>query len=92
MVTKQIFGGLGTNFVNPALAARALLLAAWPLHMTRDWVNPMTYDAVTTATPLVAFKGTGQTALAIKGICFWARESVPWVKQSILALLLGAFI
>jgi electron transport complex protein RnfD len=88
VVTKQIFGGLGTNFVNPALAARALLLAAWPLHMTRDWVNPMTYDAVTTATPLVAFKGAGQTALAIKDMLLGQRIG-SLGETSILALLLG---
>ena len=39
---KQIFGSLGTNFVNPALAGRAFIVAAWPLHMTQDWLNPMT--------------------------------------------------
>lgn len=48
-VVKQAFGGLGRNFVNPALAARAFLLAAWPAAMT-SWTSP--YDAVTTATPL----------------------------------------
>ncbi len=88
VVTKQIFGGLGTNFVNPALAARAFLLAAWPLHMTRDWVNPVTYDAVTTATPLVVFKGTGQTALAIKDMLLGQRIG-SLGETSILALLLG---
>ena len=36
IVVKQLFGGLGSNFVNPALAARAFLLASYPLHMT-NW-------------------------------------------------------
>jgi len=45
---KEIFGGLGMNVFNPALAARAILLAAFPSEMTR-WTSP---DAVTTATPL----------------------------------------
>ncbi|HWI66156.1 MAG TPA: RnfABCDGE type electron transport complex subunit D [Symbiobacteriaceae bacterium] len=48
-IAKQAFGGLGRNFVNPALAARAFLLAAWPAAMT-NWAKP--FDAVTTATPL----------------------------------------
>lgn len=48
-IVKQAFGGLGKNFVNPALAARAFLLAAWPGAMT-TWARP--FDAVTTATPL----------------------------------------
>lgn len=48
-VAKVAFGGLGFNFINPALAARAFLLAAWPAEMT-TWTRP--FDAVTTATPL----------------------------------------
>jgi len=34
IVVKQLFGGLGSNFINPALAARALLLASFPVYMT----------------------------------------------------------
>ena len=34
VLVKQIFGGIGHNFMNPALAARAILLAAWPTEMT----------------------------------------------------------
>nr|PZN72193.1 MAG: Na+-transporting NADH:ubiquinone oxidoreductase subunit D [Bacillota bacterium] len=48
-VVKAAFGGLGHNFVNPALAARAFLLASFPAAMT-TWTSP--FDAVTTATPL----------------------------------------
>jgi Na+-translocating ferredoxin:NAD+ oxidoreductase subunit D len=48
-VAKMVFGGLGHNFVNPALAARAFLLAAFPVEMT-TWTRP--FDAVTAATPL----------------------------------------
>ena len=39
IVVKQLFGGLGSNFMNPALAARALLLVSFPVHMTH-WVTP----------------------------------------------------
>jgi len=53
-LVKQVFGGLGHNFMNPALAARAILLASWPVQMT-DWVNPGA-DAVSTATPLALVK------------------------------------
>jgi len=49
VVVKQLFGGLGQNFLNPALAARAFLLASFPVHMT-TWTLP--YDAVTGATYL----------------------------------------
>jgi len=52
IVVKQLFGGLGSNFVNPALAARALLLASFPAHMT-NWTFP---DAITGATYLGMLK------------------------------------
>lgn len=49
-IAKQAFGGLGHNFINPALAARAMLVASWPGIMT-NWVQPGP-DAVSTVTPL----------------------------------------
>ena len=50
IVVKQLFGGIGDNFLNPALTARAVLLASWPALMT----TPCTpFDAVTSATPLM---------------------------------------
>lgn len=55
VVVKMIFGGLGQNFVNPALAARAFLLASYPVAMT-NWTAPVngmfSMDTVTTATPI----------------------------------------
>ena len=51
ILVKQLFGGLGKNFVNPALAARAFLFG-WPTLMT-SFVSPGV-DAVSTATPLSA--------------------------------------
>lgn len=60
IIVKQFFGGLGHNFMNPALGARAFLMASWALAMTR-WYAPGTAlplfgvpDAVTSATPLAA--------------------------------------
>ncbi|QXM05747.1 RnfABCDGE type electron transport complex subunit D [Crassaminicella indica] len=53
-IVKQVFGGLGHNFMNPALAARAMLLASWPVQMTA-WIKPGA-DAVSTATPLGMLK------------------------------------
>lgn len=54
VVAKQLFGGIGQNFINPALAGRAFLLASYPSLMT-GWVTPGA-DAVTTATPLALLK------------------------------------
>lgn len=61
---KQLFGGIGKNFVNPALAGRAVLLASYAGTMT-SWVDPAVnkapilgpVDVVTTATPLAMMKG-----------------------------------
>jgi len=59
-VVKQAFGGLGHNFMNPALAARAVLLISWPLHVTNDaFRSPSFWGAVDTftgATPLAILK------------------------------------
>ncbi len=53
IIVKGFFGGLGFNIFNPALAARAMLLASWPVAMTA-WVKP--FDAITTPTPLYLAK------------------------------------
>jgi len=63
VVTKQLFGGLGKNFMNPALAGRAFLMLCYTTWMT-TWVAPgkdswfpimgNVADAVTSATPLSA--------------------------------------
>lgn len=67
VVVKQCFGGLGQNFVNPALTARIILMLCFPVAMT-TWTYPAGYwsdapdfleayrlfpDAATTATPLM---------------------------------------
>ena len=59
VVVKQMFGGLGMNFVNPALAGRIILLVSFPTAMT-TWVasNFQAVDAVTSATPLAAEANT----------------------------------
>ena len=61
MVVKQLYGGIGKNFLNPALAGRAFLLASYALFMT-TWVVPGSLtsvigaDAATMATPLSYMK------------------------------------
>ncbi len=50
VIVKQLFGGIGKNFMNPALAARAFLMASWPINMS-NFTAPSS-DAVSMATPL----------------------------------------
>lgn len=52
---KELFGGLGYNIFNPALLARAFLMAAFPPLLTK-WTTPFTLDALTQATPLGLMK------------------------------------
>lgn len=61
VLVKQIFGGIGKNFMNPALAGRAFLMLAFAGNMTkytaaydRIWFSAA--DAVATATPLASLK------------------------------------
>lgn len=59
VVVKQMFGGIGYNFVNPAIAARVVLMVSFPTAMT-TWTNTRfmeTVDGVTSATPLAAGEG-----------------------------------
>ena len=52
VLTKQLFGGLGMNFANPALVGRIVLFSGFTARMT-DWVFPTAaVDALSTATPL----------------------------------------
>ncbi len=61
VVVKQMFGGIGQNFVNPALTARIVLMNSFPSQMTR-FTAPFTRfsDAVTTATPLGSLAQGGE--------------------------------
>lgn len=55
VIAKQIFGGLGQNFANPAIVGRIVLMLSFPAAMS-NWVEPFynKADAVTSATPLVS--------------------------------------
>ena len=63
-LVKQLYGGLGKNFLNPALAGRAALVACYTSQMT-SWIDPASgkaplfggADVVTAATPLAMMKG-----------------------------------
>ena len=58
IVVKQLFGGLGQNFMNPALGARCFLLISFAGIMTNFSYNGFggSFDATTSATPLAALK------------------------------------
>lgn len=68
VLVKQLYGGIGKNFLNPALAGRAFMMASWASIMT-SWAKPQQWlsiasnytaegalDGITAATPLAALK------------------------------------
>lgn len=66
VIVKQLYGGIGKNFMNPALAARAFLMLAWPAPMTASpqpytssspfAISVDTVDIVASATPMQMLK------------------------------------
>lgn len=57
VIVKQLFGGLGQNFANPAITARIVLMVSFPGAMT-NWIAPgEAYDAISSATPLALGDG-----------------------------------
>lgn len=84
IVVKHFFGGIGQNIVNPALAARAMLLASWPVAMT-TWA----VDGMTTATPLALLKEGTAAILPTLSDVFIGHVGGCLGETSALALLLG---
>ena len=95
VIVKQLFGGLGKNFVNPALAGRAFLFS-WPVLMT-TWMAPQSYegffsigaDAVTTATPLASLHTSAIPESIDLLSAFFGRTGGCIGEISAVALLLG---
>ncbi len=94
IIAKQFFGGVGNNFINPALAGRAFLLASWPVIMTK-WVEPFStgffidHDLVSSATPLGMLKVSETEALPEALDMFLGNIGGCIGETSALALLLG---
>lgn len=92
---KCIFGGLGKNFINPALAGRAFLLASWPVAMT-TWVAARSHvglgstaDIVSTATPMAILKGSAEGDLPSALSVFLGVTGGSMGEVSAVALLIG---
>lgn len=82
VVVKQLFGGLGQNFMNPALGARCFLLISFTGRMTT-----FVYDGVTSATPLAMLKAGEQVNVLDM---FLGNISGTIGETSVVALLIGA--
>ncbi len=84
IVIKQLFGGLGYNFMNPALGARVFLLVSFAQHMT-TWPQ---VDAVSSATVLGALKEGGEVTQTVLDT-FLGTVSGSIGEVSALAILIG---
>lgn len=85
IVVKELYGGIGQNFMNPALAARCFLLIAFAGKMT-TFTEPFS-DAVASATPLANLKAGGSVDVTAM---FIGRISGTIGEVSVIALLIGA--
>ena len=83
LVVKMLFGGLGQNFMNPALGARCFLVLSFGVRMTT-----FVYDGVTGATPLAVLKTTGEVD-SVKEM-FIGNIGGTIGETSVIALLIGA--
>lgn len=81
IVVKQLFGGIGQNFMNPALGARCFLLLSFTARMTT-----FTYDQVTTATPLTSLKN-GESVNLLQ--MFMGSTAGTIGETSAIALIIG---
>ena len=90
LVVKCLFGGLGQNFMNPALAARCFLVISFPAQMTNFIsTGKGALDAYTGATPLALLKG-GETVNVMDMIVGKTTGTIG--ETSMLALVIGACV
>lgn len=82
LVVKLLFGGLGQNFMNPALAARCFLLISFPVQMTA-----FSCDAYTGATPLASLKA-GEQVNVLDMVFGHTGGTIG--ETSVIALVIGA--
>ncbi|MBR3835838.1 MAG: RnfABCDGE type electron transport complex subunit D [Clostridia bacterium] len=96
VVAKQFFGGIGQNFVNPALAGRIVLLTSFPVAMS-TWTAPLTWsmsnlDGLTSASPLASIhtmvsQGTTPDATLVEMLIGWRAGCLG--ETCAIAIILG---
>ena len=94
IVVKQLFGGLGQNFMNPALAGRCFLMISFAGKMTDFAVSDSfrgVVDTVSGATPLAALKQNGFTDSSVSVLHMFIGDIQGTIGEtSALAILIGA--
>ena len=101
VVVKQLYGGLGQNWMNPALAARCFLLISFAGKMTDFTSKRLGFDSLSTPTPMAALKATSAVSGATEGANSFYNlydlnklivGNIPGTigEVSVIALLIGA--
>ena len=95
LIVKECFGGIGFNFMNPALAARLVLMASWPKQIT-GYISPellkqgvTDLDSITYATPLQLIAAGDFTNLPQMKDMFIGNIGGVIGETSAIALLIG---
>jgi electron transport complex protein RnfD len=92
VVVKQMFGGIGKNFANPAITARVIMLIAFAGSMT-TWIQPASDALISSATPLALIKmGAPQRLPALKDMFLGFRSGSLGETCSLAILLGGAYL
>ncbi len=101
IVVKMLFGGIGKNFMNPALGARAFMMASWPALMT-TWVQPhqsislfgnvKVTDAISTSTPLSSLKNGALPGETLMDLFFGQHGGVIGETCALALLAGGAYL
>lgn len=99
IVIKQLFGGIGKNFLNPALAARVFLFMAWPKPMATytapGWVPIFASDSdiVASATPLASLKSGNLSAINLDIVQAFIGDKAGCIGEiSCMLLLVGGLL
>ena len=91
IIVKCLFGGLGQNFMNPALGARCFLLIAFAADMTNFNVTRNGVDVYSGATPLAPIRSEGLSSVNVKDMLYGFTAGTIG-ETSVIAILIGAII
>ena len=91
LIVKQFFGGLGQNFMNPALGGRCFLLIAFAADMTNFNVTRNGVDVYSGATPLALIKNEGLSSVNVRDMLI-GNTAGTIGETSVIAILIGAII
>lgn len=88
VIVKQMFGGIGMNFVNPAITARIILMSSFPVAMS-TWTQPLVIkangaDAITSASPLALMANVCNKTVTLE------EAGLPSLKDMFLGLRAGS--